>query len=98
VTAIDLYDDYQANEVAADNKYRNKRLLVTGVVDEITKDFLDTPIVTLMTGSEFFYVSASFPKDDIKVAELSKGWQVTLECRGQGMILGTPFLDRCSVK
>jgi hypothetical protein len=41
VQAERLFLDYQRNEVAADQQYRGRRLLVTGMVTSVNKDFTD---------------------------------------------------------
>lgn len=40
-----IFKDYQANEVAADGKYKGKWFVVTGKVSEISKDFRDKPFL-----------------------------------------------------
>ena len=53
VAAQILSRDYDANEVAADQKYKTGRLLITGRVSGISKDFLGDPYVSL-TGHQLF--------------------------------------------
>ena len=47
VSAYDLLRDYEDNEVAADLKYKDKVVLVTGVIDSIYSG--DVPTVTFST-------------------------------------------------
>ena len=42
-TASELYRAYEANEVSADQQYKGKRLLITGVVENIGKHVMDNP-------------------------------------------------------
>jgi len=42
ITSQQLYNAYEANEVAADQKYKGKILLVSGEIEDIAKDITDT--------------------------------------------------------
>ncbi|HEX7773344.1 MAG TPA: hypothetical protein VF435_13035 [Pyrinomonadaceae bacterium] len=53
VSATALVADYEANEVAADRRYKGQTLEVTGVVDSIGNDILDSMYVTLDSGERF---------------------------------------------
>jgi hypothetical protein len=98
ITAEDLHAEYDANEVAADAKFKNKILLVTGAVDEIGKDILDQPYITLGRGEmSVFGVQAIFPESDSRdLAKLSKGERVAVKCVCAGK-LGNVILKKCSL-
>ena len=53
VSAGQLYADYEANGVAADEKYKGKVLRVTGKVNTIDRDIMDKIYVTLK-GDKYF--------------------------------------------
>lgn len=53
VTAKEIIGAYEANEVAADQKYKGKIVQVSGIADSIGKDLLDDPYVTVGTGKDF---------------------------------------------
>lgn len=101
VTAIELASAYSANEVAADEKYDRKKLRITGVVDSIGKDIMNTPYVALK-GSEEEYsldtVQCMFPEKSQSsvLASLSKGQHVTIEGTGGGSLVGA-IVDDCVV-
>jgi len=99
VTAPKLWSDYHANEVAADNIYKGKELLVQGTVAEIRKDFTDSIVVELGTFNEFENVDAGV-KDDYQseAASLHKGQIITVRCEGGGMVVGSPVLRGCSMQ
>ncbi len=59
VSAGALTSEYEANEVEADDKYKNKVIVVEGVIDTIGKDILRTPYVVLK-GSGSFGVQCMF--------------------------------------
>lgn len=87
VTAWDLYDAYQENEIAADALYDGKVLKVTGVIDDIGKDFLDIPYIVLTDGGLFTLggVQCYFNEQhEPELALLNKGEIVTVigECDG----------------
>jgi len=42
-----MYNEYKSNEIAADQKYKNKNVAVVGMVEKIGKDILDKPYITL---------------------------------------------------
>jgi TonB family protein len=99
VTAPKLWADYHANEVAADNIYKGKQLLVKGVVTSINKDFTDSVYLSLSTLNEFESVHADIKSDYVaEAANLSIGQVVTVNCAGGGMIMASPILRDCSIQ
>lgn len=98
VTVKELNDAYQGNEVAADEKYKGKRLWAVGNVAAIEKDAFDGIVVRLAVAGTLLGVHAKM-KDSEKatVAKLSKGNEIVLDCTGAGMVIGTPMLDDCGV-
>ena len=88
VTAATLYNDYDSNEVAADLKYKDKVITVSGVVDDIAKDIMDDIYVTLK-GDEYFGDVQCFFSDSHtnKAASLKKGDKLTVKglCTGKMM-------------
>lgn len=52
MSAVQLGRDYDANEVAADDKYRGQTLLVTGTVESIDKDMFDSLVLHLASDQE----------------------------------------------
>lgn len=95
VSARDLFRAYEANEIAADSRYKGKPIEVTGTVEGITSDLMDEPVVQLSAG-EFQSVNAS-GLDKSVAAALSKGQTVTLNCTGAGEVIGSPMLSNCSL-
>ncbi len=97
VSSQQLLAAYEANEVAADNLYKGKGLAVTGRVDGINKDFMDQVYVLLDTGNEFQTIQAHGLSADV-AAGLQKGQSVTLECVGDGFMIGSPVLNACKLR
>ena len=98
VSATQLSEDYDANEIAADAKYKNKAVDVTGTIDTIGKDILNNPYVALKTAEySAFSVQCMFPQsEEATLANLSAGQQVTLEGTVSGKTLNV-LLDSCSI-
>lgn len=98
VSSATLFSDYQANEVAADDKYKGKSLLVVGPVADIKKDFADNIVVALGTANQFMPVDARVrASEKSDAARLTKGSMATLRCRGNGMVIGRPQLVDCTI-
>lgn len=99
VTAKELFEAYEKNEIAADNRYKGKLLEVSGKVDNVGKDLLDTPYLTLEVGKfQIMGVQAFFDDDSLpKLANLSKGQGVTLQCRCDGKF-GNVMLKDCALR
>jgi hypothetical protein len=100
VTADQLVSDYEANEVAADEKYKEKVIEVSGYVDSIGKDITDTMYVTLETGEEFSLVHPQLFFSDTheaEVAELKKGDPLTVRCRCDGKFMNV-HLTSCVIE
>ncbi|MBU9520250.1 OB-fold putative lipoprotein [Burkholderia multivorans] len=97
VTAAALFDAYDKNEVAADQKYKGKALSVSGTIQSIDKDAFDNIVVKLRTSNEFMPVNAYLSKEhEAFAATLEKGKKVTWTCEGNGRLIGSPILRDCT--
>jgi hypothetical protein len=93
ISAIELKEAYDKNEVAADMQYKGRTLIINGVIASIDKDFMDAPVVNLASENQFTNVMAKFDKNDAaRLAVLHRGDQITLTCVGNGRIVGSPVL------
>lgn len=96
VTAGELFAAYSQNEVAAQRAYGDRALLVSGVIDDVTLDFMDEPVVSLRTSNEFMSVQLDFDEGDMdQIASLQSGMTVQALCNELSEIAGTPMLDDC---
>jgi hypothetical protein len=96
VHAVRLWKDYEANEVAADNAYRGRPLLVTGVVSGVRKDFTDDMILELQSPNEFMDTTAELKGTEGSIAaQLKKGMPVEVVCQDVRRIVGSPRLSDC---
>ena len=91
-----LFRQYEANQVAADAKYEDRILQVTGIVDSIGKDILGRIYITFKVDGEQIFSVQCFFEDRFKdeVARLKKGQKTVLigKCRGK---LGNVLLVGC---
>ena len=99
VSASELRNIYDENEVAADKKYTDQLVAVTGSVDSIGTDITGTVYITLDTGSTLKSVQCYFKSDKEidKVAELSEGYQVTIVGKCTGLTLTNVLVKDCSI-
>jgi hypothetical protein len=93
-----LASNYDDNEVAADQQYEGRVLLVTGKVESITKVF-GSMSVTLQ-GKEMSFVGVQCfvaASEEDAVARLKKGAQVTVQGTCDGKSLNVELKD-CTIK
>lgn len=97
ITPAELYKAYNANEVAADQKYKGKKIRITGTIDEISKSVGNSIFVSLKVPGEYFAtVSCMMQKSaEDQAATLRKGQKITIQGTGSGMLLGFPGLKDC---
>ena len=94
VTAVELYKEYDANSVAADQKYKDKVLEVSGKICNIGEDITGVPYIVLagdeygMTGVQCFF------GDENVVAGLAKDQQITVNGKCDEMLINV-FLRGC---
>lgn len=98
VTPGQLFAEYEANDIAADRKYKGKVLQMTGTVDTISRDLLDTIYVTLKAGNATFVQIQCFFDDGSEdaVAKLSSGQSLTIRGRCDGKF-GNVMLKDCAI-
>ena len=99
VTAQQLFDAYDSNEVAADKQYKGKLLQIDGKVASIDSGLTDNAQVQLATSNDFMSVTATGDEafDDAAV-NLSKGQAISLLCRGEGEVIGSPMVGDCVIQ
>lgn len=96
LTAKELFAAYEANEIAADARFKGKRLVVSGVVEAIDSGVDDLPRVRLEAGDFASVNVADLPVDD--AATLQKGEHVTVLCTSEGEMMGFPVLGDCALQ
>ena len=98
VTPDILLSEYNANGVAADAKYKDNLLEITGVVRSIDKDIMNTPYIAFESGSNMFEsVQCMFKKgDEPTLATVEKGQNITLRGQMSGK-LGNVIVRDCVI-
>jgi len=96
VSAMNLFREYERNEVAADLRLQGKIVEIQGTVTGINKDFWDSVYVTLRTPNEFMSADVRPINSDIeKIARLRKGQLVTFRCEKMMRFAGAPSGSKC---
>ncbi|MBS1626129.1 MAG: hypothetical protein JST83_19065 [Bacteroidetes bacterium] len=95
--AEDIYHDYDLNEVAADNKYKDHLVEVSGYVLEIGKDINQMAYIELQASeNSFFNVRCYLQADQMKEASyVTKGQRRTLLGYGNGFPMHSVQIRDC---
>lgn len=97
IRAAKLVSAYKSNEIAADKLYKGIRLRVAGTIQEIRKSAFGDPVVILKGDGFLATVHCTFPKntsDDL--GRLNKGDRYIVDGDGDGEIMGSVMLHRCT--
>ena len=99
VTAPELFSAYISNRDAAEQRYGNRRVEITGQVTSIDLDSAHQPVVSLKTAFEYQEVQTSIVEASKgRVRGLSEGQSVSLSCAGVYVIMGQPLLNDCNLR
>lgn len=93
-----LHKEYMDNPIGADEKYKGKKLILTGKIDSIDREIAGNPYVTFSI-STFENIRITFNKaEESKVAKFKKGQTIKIigECRGT-LISTTVSMDNCLI-
>jgi hypothetical protein len=98
LSADQLYSEYDANQVAADAKYKGKVVSITGSISDIGKDVTDTAYVIIGGTGILNGAQCMFPKgQESLIGNLSKGQQVTAKGEVSGKI-GNVLVRNCTIQ
>ena len=97
ISANTIQLEYEKNEINADNLFKNKLLLVSGKVINISKNSSNEPSLSLSGGSNpYMTPDAKMKKEYIDWASnLSKGTEVQMICKINHFIMGSIKLHNC---
>jgi hypothetical protein len=97
-TADQMQNDYERNEVAGDQKYRDKELVVNAKVASIDRGIGENYFISLIGGSNsFMRPKAKMADGNVEfLAALDKNQSVSLVCKGGGMLMGSAMLADCA--
>ena len=96
LSANSLYSAYESNSVAADARYEDKIVKVSGTVKRIGKDITDTAYIVLGGSGFLDGVQCMLTKgQESIVSRVSKGNYITLKGRVSGKIIGSVIVRNC---
>jgi hypothetical protein len=99
VTAKHLCREYEANEVAADNKYEGQVVIVTGEIEDIGKDIMDQAYITLVGTGFLNNVHCSFVEgEEPGFSILSKGQHIKIKGEVTGLTMGSVMISNCRLQ
>lgn len=89
---------YNANEIAADEKYKGKAVIISGKIQNIGKDILGSPFVVVGGSGMLDGVQCMFAKSATSsLASLSKGRTVTISGTVSGKMLTWVMMSDCQL-
>ena len=98
-TAAKLYQDYEANEVATDEKIGGRPVEISGKVESIDKGLFDTIVIQMSTGQMFMNAGLSMEDSEkAQAMKTSKGNKVTIVCQSMSRLIGMPQGNGCVFK
>jgi len=98
VTADGIYAEYKANEVAANQKYKDQIITVSGTIMDIGTDIAGDPYVVLGGTGFLDGVQGSFAtSESTSIAGLSKGKQATIKGKCDGF-MAMVEMSQCSLQ
>lgn len=97
ISANALYQAYDNNSVAADSRYEDKIVKVSGVIKSIGKDITDTAYVVIGGKGFLDGVQCMLPEgQESLVGSVSKGQFVTLKGKVSGQVVGNVVVRNCT--
>lgn len=97
VTAREFRAAYDANEAAAAERFKGRRVRLTGKLIDIRTAPAGGGAMALHSDGERFVV-AGFPEaNKAQVAKLTRGQSITVDCTGADPLSGTPMANLCEV-
>lgn len=97
-TAKALFADYDANEVATDQRIGGAVVEISGVIQSIDKDVTGDSVIQLATPNEYLPASMTLVySQNATAATLSKGQKIVMRCVKMMRIIGTPAGSDCQI-
>ncbi|CAB3627790.1 hypothetical protein LMG26845_00491 [Achromobacter insuavis] len=94
VQAVNVAAAYEANGLAADERFRGKRSSIAGVVIEVRRDVGDDPYVALLGGYRYGAIKLVFSSNQEPELSKLKKWQnFAASCVGLGLHYDVPVFD-----
>jgi hypothetical protein len=97
-TAAQLYEDFDANEVAASQKINGAPIEVTGLIYAIEEDVYNDAMILLDAGNGALVVLNLAPTQKPAAAKLRKGREITIRCKKISIgFIGSPYGAGCLI-
>lgn len=96
VTAQAILREYSDNEVRADQQFKGRPWVVTGIIESIGKDLIGRPYLILTSDGAAAYpaIQAVFQRDATDaIAQLHKRYSVRVTCTCEGKTMHVQFSD-----
>lgn len=92
-----IWSDFNANEVAAENKYKDKIISIKGKINIIKTDMAGNPMISFSIDNYGLKTIQCFFSSDEKgsIGSLSKGQRIIVSGTVNGMIMGSVFIREC---
>ncbi|HAP37689.1 hypothetical protein A2574_00055 [Candidatus Shapirobacteria bacterium RIFOXYD1_FULL_38_32] len=82
VVTADFIDEFDKNQLAAEEKYEGRKIEFTAYIDNISEDITGTPFLSLQPSNDEYYFGTNiqcFFKDKSELISLENGQQVTVQ-------------------
>lgn len=97
ITTEDYQIEYDGNEVAADQRFKDKEIVIKGVVKSIDRGIGENYFVTFEGGENPFMTPHAQMADGYTdfLSKLQKGDKQALHCIGNGKLIGSSQVKEC---
>jgi len=96
LSADQLYYEYELNGVAADNKFEDKIVVISGRIYSIDKDFSGTPYLVIGGSGFLDGVQCMFNRsEEPSLSRLSIGQVVSAKGKVSGRVIGSVIVRQC---
>ena len=99
ISAEELSKEYSENEVSADEKYEGEIVIVYGTIDNIGKDIMDTPYISLEGKGFLSGVQCMFDEsEESSFRGISEGDYIRIKGKVDGKSMGSVLLQNSSIQ
>jgi putative nucleic acid binding protein len=96
VTANEIHQAYEDNQIVADQRFQGKEIVVTGTIDDIKRGIDGQPHVTLETGTYWSVKCMFYNSDTAILSRLSKGQKIRIAGRVASTTMNV-VVERCRI-
>jgi hypothetical protein len=95
-SANELFKSYHENEISADDIYRNKKVILSGIIADINRGVGEQYYIRFVLPDQFSSISAFFYTEyKEELAKLKRNQHYRVFCICDGMLMGSPTLKQC---